>query len=372
VYSKIILPLRKRQNEADLTKISVTEVADFLGGTVEGKHRDWFFGISKIDDGQPNTLTFLSNPKYVDYLTSTEADIILIDQNQSTDSSSDKTFIRVDDPYLGFCEVLNVYFNPSKNKIGIDPSSSISSSAAVGKNAYIGSNVAIGDDVKIGLNAKIYPNTTIGDDVEIGDNALIFSHVSIYHDCKIGDDIIVHAGTVIGSDGFGHAPKPDGGYVKIPQIGNVIIGNQVEIGANCTIDRATLGSTIIGNGVKLDNLIQVAHNVEIGDNTVIASQSGISGSTTLGERCVVGGQVGFAGHLKIANGTQVGAQSGLGKSIVEENTRQFGSPVMPLKDALRTQLIIRDLPSMRDKLIDVEKTLKVIAEEINKKSNSKD
>lgn len=354
-----------------MTKISVTEVVDFLGGTLEGKRREWIHGVSKIDQGEVDSLTFLSNPKYADFIRTTRADIILINPKQEIEINSEKTFIRVEDPYLSFCQILNSYFSPTLDKSGIDAASSISKTAVIGQNAYIGANVTIADGVKIGNDANIYPNSYIGEDVVIGDNALIHANVSVYHGCKIGNNAILHSGTVVGSDGFGHAQKSDGTYVKIPQVGNVVIGNDAEIGANCAIDRATLGSTLIGNGVKLDNLIQVAHNVEIGDNTVIAGQSGIAGSTSLGERCVIGGQVGFAGHLKIANGTQVGAQSGLNKTIVEENTQWFGSPVMPLKDALRSHLMLRKLPALKNRLEEVEKVVKEFREEINKQNNSK-
>lgn len=350
---------------SDLIKIAVTEVADLLGGTVEGKAREWILGLSKIDQGQPDTLTFLANQKYVGFLDTTAADIILINPDQQIDSKSTKTFIRVEDAYLGFCQVLNQYLNPAFTKVGIDSSAFVSDSSTIESGVYIGSNVHIGNDVTIGKNCKIYPNTFIGDGVKIGDNTVIHSNVSVYHETIIGQRGIIHAGTVIGSDGFGHAPKKDGSYVKIPQVGNVVIGDDVEIGANCAIDRATLGSTKIGNGVKLDNLIQIAHNVEIGANTVIAAQVGVSGSTILGERCMIGGQVGFAGHLKIANGTQVAAQSGLNKDIVEENTKLFGSPVMPIKEAFRSLLLVQKLPDMRDKLEDLEKQINLLRKELD-------
>ncbi len=355
-----------------MTKISVIEVAEFLRGTIQGRQREWILGISKIDQGQEHTLSFLANPKYSEHLNTTLADVILIKRDQELDVNSTKTFILVDDPYLSFCQVLNKYFNPAVQKVGIDSTAVIAESSQIGDNSYLGPNVHIGSDVKIGEGAKIYPNCHVGDNVIIGKNALIYANVSIYHACVIGDNVILHSGTVVGSDGFGHAPQKDGTYVKIPQVGNVTIGDDVEIGANCTIDRATIGSTIIGNGVRLDNLIQVAHNVEIGANTVIAAQSGIAGSTILGENCVIGGQVGFAGHLKIARGTQVGAQSGLGKNIEEENTRQFGSPVMPLKDALRSHLLIKKLPDMREQLADLNKAVKELTDQINNKENTKD
>ncbi|MCB0735295.1 MAG: UDP-3-O-(3-hydroxymyristoyl)glucosamine N-acyltransferase [Bacteroidetes bacterium] len=355
-----------------MTKLSVTEVADFLGGSIEGKPREYFMGISKIDQGLPGSLTFLANVKYVDHLQTTSADVILINREQEVDSSSDKTFIRTDDPYLGFCQVLNRYFNPAVSKSGIHPSATVSETASIGKDVYLGPNVVIDDHVTVGDGTKIYPNSYVGAGSTLGNNCIIYSNVSIYYDSRIGDEVIIHSGTVIGSDGFGHAPQKDGSYIKIPQIGNVIIGSKVEIGSNCSIDRATLGSTRIGDGCRLDNLIQVAHNVEIGAHTVIAGQSGISGSTTLGERCVIGGQVGFAGHLKVASGTQVGAQSGLNRDIEEENTQWFGSPVMPLKDALRTILIIQNLPEMRSKIKQLERTTEKIKQSLEQNENTQD
>lgn len=343
-----------------------------MGGTIEGNTRDWIHGISKIDQGVPETLTFVANPKYVDYIHSTAADVILINREQQIPDPTDKTFIRVDDAYLSFCQVLNKFFNPAQHKTGIHPTAVIAESARLGNDVYIGAHAFIGEGAVLGDGAKIYPNCFVGDGASIGASTLLYANVTVYYDCQIGDNSIIHSGTVVGSDGFGHAPKGDGSYVKIPQIGNVIIGNDVEIGSNCSIDRATLGSTRIEDGVKLDNLIQVAHNVEIGANTVIAAQSGVSGSTLLGARCVIGGQVGFAGHLKIANGTQVGAQSGLNKDIEDENTQWFGSPVMPLKDALRTHLMVKNLPDMRDRIKLLEKELNALKANLETNGESRD
>lgn len=335
----------------------VAELADFLGGELAGPNTESFFGVSKIDQSIPGSLSFLANPKYEEFIYSTEASVVLVKTDFEASQELDKTLIKVDDPYLAFCKVLNKYFNSSVSKSGIAASAVIDEGAKMGTNIYIGANTCIEAGATIGDNVKIYPNCYIGDGVTIEDNGLIYANVSIYYDTQIGKNVIIHSGTVIGCDGFGHAPQKDGSYVKIPQIGNVIIGNDVEIGANCSIDRATMGSTIIHDGVRLDNLIQIAHNVEIGEHTVIASQSGVSGSTTLGPNCVVGGQVGFAGHITIAKGTKIGAQSGLGKSVTEENTRLFGSPVQPLKDELRSQIVFRELPQMKEKLEQLEKVI---------------
>jgi len=340
----------------------VAELANILNGELEGPKVETVLGVSKIDQSIPNSLSFLANPKYEEHLITTEASVVLVKRDYVAPAAAQKTLLRVDDPYSAFCTVLNTYFNPGVDKNGIDPSAVIADSAVLGEDCYIGANVVIDEGVKLGDNVKIFPNCYIGAGSKIGDNALIYSNVSIYHETSIGKNFIVHSGTVIGSDGFGHAPQKDGTYIKIPQIGNVVIGDDVEIGSNCSIDRATMGSTIINDGVRLDNLIQVAHNVEIGANSVIASQTGISGSTSLGERCVVGGQVGFAGHLKIANGTQVGAQSGLRKSVTEENQRLFGSPVQPLKDELRSQIAFRDLPKIKDKVYAVEREIQKLKE----------
>lgn len=337
-------------------------MADILNGELVGPKVETVFGVSKIDQSIPNSLSFLANPKYEDHLITTEASVVLVKRDYEAPTTFQKTLLRVDDPYSAFCTVLNTYFNPGVDKTGVHSSAVIADSAVLGENCYVGANVVIDAGVRLGDNVKVFPNCYIGAGSKIGNNALIYANVSIYHETTIGNNFIVHSGTVIGSDGFGHAPQKDGTYIKIPQIGNVVIGDDVEVGSNCSIDRATMGSTIIQDGVRLDNLIQVAHNVEIGANTVIASQTGISGSTSLGERCVVGGQVGFAGHLKIANGTQVGAQSGLGKSVTEENQRLFGSPVQPLKDELRSQIAFRDLPKLKDKVDEVEREIQKLKE----------
>lgn len=332
----------------------VAELADFLGGTLSGPTTKTVFGVSKIDQSIPGSLSFLANTKYEEFIYSTEASAILVHNDFKPQTEINKTLIHVDDPYMAFCAVLNRYFNPGVAKNGIEKGAVVDDSSTVGKGCYIGANTYIDAGCTIGDNVKIFPNCFIGSGVTIENDCLIYANVSIYNDTQIGKSTIIHSGSVIGSDGFGHAPQKDGSYVKIPQIGNVIIGDHVEIGSNCSIDRATMGSTIIHDGVRLDNLIQVAHNVEIGAHTVIAAQTGISGSTSLGPNCVVGGQVGFAGHITIAKGTQIGAQSGLGKSVTEENTRLFGSPVQPLKDELKSQVVFRDLPALKAKVDKLE------------------
>jgi UDP-3-O-[3-hydroxymyristoyl] glucosamine N-acyltransferase len=333
----------------------VAELADFLGGELSGPITETVFGVSKIDQSISGSLTFLANLKYEDFIYTTDASVVLVKSDFNPKPTLNKTLIRVEDPYMAFCAVLNEYYNPGVSKSGIESGAVVSKDSTVGDNCYIGANSYVDANSKIGNNVKIFPNCFVGSGVTIGDNCLIYANVSIYNDSQIGESTIIHSGSVIGSDGFGHAPQKDGTYIKIPQIGNVIIGDRVEIGSNCSIDRATMGSTIIHDGVRLDNLIQVAHNVEIGANTVIAALTGVSGSTSLGPNCIIGGQVGFAGHINIAKGTQVGAQSGLGKSVVEENSRLFGSPVQPLKDELKSQVIFRDLPKLKSRVDELEK-----------------
>ncbi len=335
----------------------VAELADFLEGELNGPNVETVFGVSKIDQPIEGSLSFLANEKYEEHLYQTSASVVLVNKDFTPSKEVTLTLLRVQDPYMAFCKVLNQYFNPGVAKSGIENGATLAKSAKIGEYCYVGANTYIDEGATIGSNVKIFPNCFIGSGVTIGDNCLIYANVSIYNDCVLGSNTIVHSGSVIGCDGFGHAPQKDGSYVKIPQIGNVIIGSDVEIGSNCSIDRATMGSTIIHDGVRLDNLIQVAHNVEIGKHTVIAAQTGISGSTSLGSNCVVGGQVGFAGHLSIAKGTQIGAQSGLGKNVVEENTRLFGSPVQPLKDELKSQVIFRDLPNLKSRVDSLEKKI---------------
>ncbi|MCB9246488.1 MAG: UDP-3-O-(3-hydroxymyristoyl)glucosamine N-acyltransferase [Flavobacteriales bacterium] len=343
--------------------LQVREIADLVKGQIIGDAGAEFTGVSKIDHSIPGSLTFLSNPKYESYLETTRAKVILLAPDRLPDDTKDHIFITVEDPYLAFCKVLNVHFSPSSNLNGIHQAAVIAPGATIGNDVYIGANSVIESGAVIADGVKIYPNCFIGPNCTIGAGSILYSNVSVYYDTQIGAEVIIHSGTVIGSDGFGHAPQKDGTYVKIPQLGNVIIEDRVEIGANCAIDRATLGSTIIREGSKLDNLIQIAHNVEIGAHTVIAGQTGISGSTSLGAHCVIAGQVGFAGHLKIADGTKVGAQSGLNKSIDEPNQRLFGSPAVPLNEALRTHVIIRTLPEMNKRIDDLEKRLNAMTDE---------
>ena len=316
--------------------------------------------VCKIDPGPKDAISFLANPKYEQFLTTTEAGVVLVKKDQQVPSNKNTTFIKVKDPYACFCIVLGKYFDPTTHPVGISEKCHVNGNIDILHGLYIGEFAVIGKNVSIGKNVRIYPQAYIGDDCNIGENTVIYPGVRIYKDTNIGSNCIIHSGTIIGSDGFGFVPQKDGSYIKIPQVGNVIIENDVEIGANCTIDRATMGSTIIRQGVKLDNLIQVAHNCEIGRNTVIAALTGISGSVKLGDNCVIGGQVGFVGHIVVANGTQIGAQSGIMKNIEEEGQKWIGSPIMPLKEAFKSQVVYRNLSELDTKIHHIEKKISEI------------
>ena len=335
--------------------IKLDELVKYTGGKLDGNNDVVIKNVAKVEEAISGDLTFVSNEKYISYIESTNASAIFVKEGLKFKNPNSVNIVFVSDPYLAICMVMDEYFNPNIHPTGICKMSSINETSIVGDDVYIADFVSVGRNVKIGNGVKIYPNCSIGDNVSIGDNSVIYSNVSIYNKCEVGKSTIVHSGTVIGSDGFGHAPLPDGSYAKIPQIGNVIIGDYVEIGSNCSIDRATMGSTVIEDGVKLDNLIQVAHNVKIGENTVIASQTGISGSTELKENCIIGGQVGFVGHITIAKGTKIGAQSGIMKTIKEEGLSFLGSPIKPLKDEIKSQVLIRKLPELYKDIIDIKR-----------------
>lgn len=337
--------------------IKAEEICELFGGEIEGDPSAEIFTVSKIEQGTKGALTFLANPKYESYIYDTKATAVLIGKDFTPIGDIKATLIKVEDPYSAFTQVLSKYFNPEDSREGVEQPCYISENAKIGSKPYIGAFAYIGKNASIGDNVKIYPNAYIGDSVHIGDDTVINAGVKIYSHCIIGSNCILHAGTVIGSDGFGFAPQADGTYVKTPQTGNVIIEDNVEIGSNCSIDRATMGSTIIKQGVKLDNLIQIAHNVELGENTAIAAQTGISGSTKLGKHCVVAGQVGFAGHLTIADGSQFGAQAGIGKSITEKSKGWHGSPAIDIKGWLKSQVLFRNLPKLEKKITALENTI---------------
>lgn len=346
-------------------EFSAKQIADFLHGEVEGNPDVKVNNFAKIEEGKPKTLSFLSNPKYTHYIYETQADIVLVNADFKPEKEIKATLIRVEDAYGALAKLLELVEKSKPAKVGIEPMSYVSQSAKVGENVYVAGFAYISDNAVVGDNSKIYPHVFIGDNVTIGNNVTLYSGVKIYADCKVGDNSIIHAGVVIGSDGFGFAPKADGSYHKIPQIGNVVIENNVEIGANTTIDRAVMGSTIIGEGVKLDNLIQIAHNVEIGKHTAMASQVGISGSTKIGEKCVFGGQVGLAGHLTIGDRVKIGAQSGIMRDV-KEGAEIIGSPAIPVRDWYKSSVIFAKLPEMYRELSQVEDEINKLKEKNSK------
>ena len=348
-------------------QITAAALCEMLQGSLEGNADTVVDSVAKIEEGHSRALSFLANPKYEEHIYSTESGIVLVSRDFKPSKAINATLIRVDDPYVAFTQILSEYIAQINNKEGIEEPSFIGENTAAGEGLYLGAFAYIGKNCKIGKNVKIYPNVVIGDNVEIGDNTVIYANVSIYLHCKVGADCIIHSGAVIGSDGFGFAPQPDGTYAKIPQTGNVIIEDNVEIGANTCLDRATMGSTIIRKGVKLDNLIQIAHNVEVGENTVIAGGTAIAGSTRLGKNIVVGGQVGIAGHINIADYTQIGAQSGIIGSIKEPKKAWMGSPVTEFKQHFKSQAVFRNLPELDKKVHDLQKEIEALREALNNK-----
>ena len=336
-----------------------SQIAGLLEGTVVGNENISVNNLSKIEEGQPNTLSFLSNLKYEEYLYTTGASIVIVDKSFEPSKSIPNTctLIKVESAQAAFAKLLEIYNQVKRKKSGIHPSSYISDSATIGEEVYIGANCSIGDNVTIGNNVHVYPNSYIGDNVKIGDDCMFFAGVRVYSDCLIGKSCTLHSGVIIGGDGFGFVPNRNGNYSKVPQIGNAILEDHVEIGSNTTIDRATLGSTIIRKGVKLDNLIQVAHNVEIGENTVIAAQTGIAGSTKIGKKCMIGGQVGIVGHITIADEVKIAAQSGVGHAITEKGQILQGSPAFPIGDYKRSYVVYRGLPDLKRKVDELEKKL---------------
>lgn len=338
-------------------QLSAKELASLLNGQVEGDPEVLVNRPSKIEEGGVGSISFLGNERYEVYTYTTDASIILVSEHFKPRQAIKSTLIRVDNVYKAFALLLEKFGQQTNPEAGISPQANISPLAKLGKDLFIGSASVIEDGACIGDFCLIYPQTYIGKNVTIGNHVILYPGVRIYPDCVIGDHCIIHANTVIGSDGFGFAPQSDSLYKKISQIGNVVIEEQVEIGANSVIDRATIGSTIIRAGVKLDNLIQVGHNVEIGENTVIAAQTGIAGSTKIGKNCLIGGQVGFAGHLKIADGTRIQAQSGIASNVDEPNTMLFGYPAFAYRDYIRSYSVFRQLPDLYKRLHKLEKQL---------------
>ncbi|WP_394759706.1 UDP-3-O-(3-hydroxymyristoyl)glucosamine N-acyltransferase [Flavobacterium sp.] len=338
-------------------KFTAQQIAEILEGEVVGNPMAEVSKLSKIEEGTEGSLTFLANPKYTNFIYETKATITIVNNTFVPENEVSTTLIKVEDAYAAFSKILEFYNQVKLNKVGIEVPCVLSESAKHGTNFYLGSFSYIGENVIIGDNVKIYPNSFIGDNVIIGDNTIIFAGVKILSESQIGENCNIYSGTVIGADGFGFAPNPDGTFSKIPQIGNVIIEDNVDIGACTTIDRATMGSTIIRKGVKLDNQIQIAHNVEIGENTVIAAQTGIAGTTKIGKNCMIGGQVGIAGHLTIGNNVRIQAQSGVGKSIKDGEVLQ-GSPSFGYSEYSKSYVHFRNLPKIVTEIEELKKTIK--------------
>ena len=335
-------------------KFTAEQIAGILEGDVVGNPLVEVSKLSKIEEGEEGALTFLANPKYTHYIYSTKASIAIVNKDFEPEQDILTTLIKVDDAYKSFSKLLQYYNQVKLNKFGIEQPSSITSSAKLGSDIYVGAFSYIGENVFIGNNVKIFPGCYIGDNVTIGNDTVLFAGAKIYSECIIGNNCIINSGVIIGADGFGFVPNKDGAYDKVPQIGNVIIEDFVDIGAATTIDRATLGSTVIRKGVKLDNQIQIAHNVEIGKNTVIAAQTGVAGSTKIGENCQIGGQVGFAGHLVIGNNVKLQAQSGIGKNIKDNETLQ-GSPAFGYGDWNKSYVYFKNLPKLVKTINELEK-----------------
>ena len=345
------------------------QIAGLLEGDIVGDKSAAVSGLSKIEEGKLGTLSFLANPKYEEHLYSTKATIVIVGKDfiPQKDIPSTCTLIKVSEPYSAFSKLLEMYDQAVAKQAIIEKGSHISESASIGKDVYIGAFTYIGENVSIENGVHVYPHSYVGDNVTLGEGSVVYSGVHIYRDCKIGKACTLHSGSVIGADGFGFAPNSENNYQKVPQIGNVILEDHVSIGANTTVDRATLGSTIVKKGVKLDNLIQIGHNVVIGENTVMAAQVGVAGSTKLGKNMMIGGQAGIVGHIEMADGTMIGAQSGIGKGTKKEGEMLLGSPAFAAEDYKKSYMGFRRLPYILNKLRELEAELEEIKE--NNKSN---
>ena len=345
-------------------QFTASQIAALINGKIEGDDNTFVSSFGKIENATNGQLAFLANPKYEEHLYTTNASIIIINDVQEIKQSICATLIRVPDAYSAFATILATYKKMITEQLhGIQQPVFISTSAKIGENVYIGAFSYIGENVVIGDNVKIFPQVFLGDNAMIDEGTILYPGVKIYHECKIGKRVTVHANTIIGSDGFGFAPQKDGTFKKVPQIGNVVIEDDVEIGANATIDRATLGSTLIKTGAKLDNLIQIAHNVEVGNHTVIAAQAGISGSTKIGNNVMIGGQAGLVGHIQIADGVKIGAQSGVSKSIKVADSIVVGSPAIEYISSLRGLAIIPNLPDLKKRIMELEQIVQQLMTE---------
>lgn len=338
-------------------QFTARQISELINGKIEGNSDAVVSKLSKIEESDSTSLTFISNPKYETYATSVTAAVLIVDEHLQVASPNVQAVIRVPDPYSSLSKLLAMYNQVSGEKKGVAEWSRIGQQVELGENISIADFAYIGNHVKIGNNVKVYPHVFIGDNCEIGDDTILYSGVKIYHDCKVGKRSIIHSGVVIGADGFGFAPQPDGSYQKIHHVGQVLIGNDVEIGANTCIDRATLGATRVKDGVKLDNLIQIAHNVEVGENTVMAAFAGVSGSTKIGKNNMIGGQAGITGHLVIADGTKIQAQAAVIRNVEEPNKGFSGAPAIDAREHYRQLAAIKQLPDLIRKVAQLEKKL---------------
>jgi UDP-3-O-[3-hydroxymyristoyl] glucosamine N-acyltransferase len=337
-------------------KFTASQIAGILEGEVEGNPEVAVHKLAKIEEGEIGSLTFLANPKYTSYIYSTEASITIVNRDFVPEQALSTTLIKVKDAYKSFSKLLEYYNQVKNNKIGLEKPVYLSESVTYGTDFYLGAFSYLGNDVRIGNNVKIYPNVYIGDNVTIGDNVIIFAGAKIYSETIIGMGCVIHSGVIIGADGFGFAPDSNGEYSKVPQTGNVILEENVDVGAGTTIDRATLGSTILRKGVKLDNQIQIAHNVEIGENTAIAAQTGIAGSTKIGRNCKIGGQVGIVGHITIGDRVRIQAQSGIGRNVKDDEFIQ-GSPAFNYADFNKSYVHFKNLPKLVNRITNIEKRI---------------
>ncbi len=347
-------------------EFTAKQIAEFIQGTVEGDENATVHTFAKIEEGVPGAISFLSNPKYTHYLYDTQSSIVLVDKALKLEKETKATLIRVDNAYDAVAKLLTLYEMSKPKKKGIDPLAYIAPTAQIGEDCYIAPFAYVGENVRIGKGTQIYPHTTVYDHASVGENCILYPNVSVYHDCKVGNRVILHSGCVIGADGFGFAPTPHG-YDKIPQIGIVTIEDDVEIGANTCVDRSTMGSTYIRKGVKLDNLVQVAHNVEVGAHTVMSAQVGVAGSTKIGQWCMFGGQVGIAGHAVIGDQVRSGAQAGIAGSIRKGHATVQGSPAIEAKNFARSSVVFKNLPEMYSDLNRMKKEIEELKEILNKK-----
>ena len=345
-------------------EFSAKQIAEFIQGTIVGDENATVHTFAKIEEGMPGAISFLSNPKYTHYIYDTQSSIVLVNKDFEPEKEIKATLIKVDNAYESLAKLLNLYEMSKPKKTGIDPLAYIAPTAKIGQNVYIAPFACVGDNAEIGDNTSLHPHATVGSGAKVGSNCILYPHVTVYHDCRVGNNCILHAGSVVGADGFGFAPSPEG-YEKIPQIGIAILEDNVEIGANTCIDRATMGATVIRKGVKLDNLIQIAHNVEVGSHTVMASQVGVAGSTKIGEWCMFGGQVGVAGHITVGNKVNMGAQSGVNGSV-KDGKALIGTPPIEFKNYFKSSAVFKKLPDMYLELASLKKELDELKKQLNK------